>query len=402
MNVHLPAPHSKWPGRLLNLAVVLLVLALAAATFVLSYAGVHAIVRQAGVSVQPARLYPGVFDAVLVIACVAALMLRDARWWTRLYAWLVIIAVVAVVGAADAVHAMNVALPHRTTEGVVAAAPWVLALLGFSLMLTMFRHSRAQHAGGAASASRAAERALAELPPAAGDAPAAFAALTEQPTPTEPSSILALLTPADQPAYADQESAADQPASPGWELAADQSASAEPDPSTDHAPAAVAAMIPAVEASPGWEAAPAPEPAPAAQPALTLVTGPAPEDGAVRTADMPEQPIPAAAEAGPAVGTEPGPGPAGAGLGYADSGTVRHDPVAAAAEQGVPGAPRTSGPAHGYRDTGQEDGPAEPDQQPSVPEIDLDAPPFATAPFAAIPRLNRIRSTPTPPEDEDE
>jgi len=122
MNAQLPAPRSKWPGRLVNLAVVLLVLALAAATFVLSYAGVHAIVLQAGVSAQPARLYPGVFDAVLVIACVAALMLRDACWWARLYAWLVIIAVVAVVGAADAVHAMNVVLPHRTTEGVVAAA----------------------------------------------------------------------------------------------------------------------------------------------------------------------------------------------------------------------------------------------------------------------------------------
>jgi len=147
MNAQLPAPHSKWPGRLVNLAVVLLVLALAAATFVLSYAGVHAIVLQAGVSAQPARLYPGVFDAVLVIACVAALMLRDARWWARLYAWLVIIAVVAVVGAADAVHAMNVVLPHRTTEGVVAAAPLVLVVLGFSLMLTIFRRLERADAG---------------------------------------------------------------------------------------------------------------------------------------------------------------------------------------------------------------------------------------------------------------
>jgi len=34
--------------------------------------------------------------------------------------------------------------------------------------------------------------------------------------------------------------------------------------------------------------------------------------------------------------------------------------------------------------------------------IDEDAPPFATAPFAAVPRLNRVRSTPTPPEGDDE
>lgn len=130
----------------MNLAVVIVVLALAAATFVLSYTGVHVIALRAGVSPRLARIYPGVFDAVLVIACAAAVMLRYARWWARCYAWLAIIVVIGVVGAADAVHAMNVALPHRQTEGVVAAAPWVLALLGFSLMLTMLRQPRGQHA----------------------------------------------------------------------------------------------------------------------------------------------------------------------------------------------------------------------------------------------------------------
>jgi hypothetical protein len=36
------------------------------------------------------------------------------------------------------------------------------------------------------------------------------------------------------------------------------------------------------------------------------------------------------------------------------------------------------------------------------PELDDDAPPFATAPFASVPRLNRVRSMPAPPTDEDE
>jgi hypothetical protein len=367
MNAQLPAPRSKWPGRLVNLAVVLLVLALAAATFVLSYAGVHAIVLQAGVSAQPARLYPGVFDAVLVIACVAALMLRDARWWARLYAWLVIIAVVAVVGAADAVHAMNVVLPHRTTEGVVAAAPLVLVVLGFSLMLTIFRRPRAQHAGDAAPASGADERVGDQVPP---------------------------LAPDGLPA----------------ELAADQLAPAEP--STDHAPTAAAAIIPAVEASPAVEAYPAveaslaQEASPASQPALTSVTGATPEYSALRTADMPEQPIPTAGQASAAAqataDTGVTAGPAEAELAYADSGAVRHGPVATTAWHTVPVARDTSGPARGSWDTVQQDGHAEPDQQPAASEIDLDAPPYATAPFAALPRLNRIRSTPTPPEDEDE
>jgi hypothetical protein len=270
MNAPLPAPRSRWPGWLVNLAVVLLVLALAAATFVLSYAGVHAIVLQAGVSAQPARLYPGVFDAVLVIACVAALMLRDASRGARLYAWLVIIAVVAVVGAADAVHAMNVTLPHRTTEGVVAAAPLVLVLLGFSLMLTIFRRPHAQHAVNAAPASHTAEHATDQTP---------------------------LLAPADLAA----------------ELAADESASAEPGFAADYEPTPAVTIIPMLE-----------QPIPATGQATT------------------------AAEA--AAETDVSAIPAEARLAYADSG----------------------------------------------------APSFTAASFAAIPRLNRIRSTPTPPEDGDE
>jgi hypothetical protein len=39
-------------------------------------------------------------------------------------------------------------------------------------------------------------------------------------------------------------------------------------------------------------------------------------------------------------------------------------------------------------------------QQP--PELEDDAPPFGTAPFAAVPRLNRVRSMPAPPADGDD
>jgi hypothetical protein len=37
-----------------------------------------------------------------------------------------------------------------------------------------------------------------------------------------------------------------------------------------------------------------------------------------------------------------------------------------------------------------------------APELDDDAPPFATAPFAPVPRLNRVRAAPIPPVDSDE
>jgi len=54
------------------------VILLAAAAFVLSYAGIHAVALSAGVSPRLAKLYPLIFDAMLVVACAAVLALRGA------------------------------------------------------------------------------------------------------------------------------------------------------------------------------------------------------------------------------------------------------------------------------------------------------------------------------------
>ena len=147
MNSPLPASASaqrrNWTRRLVNVLVALVVIAVAAATFVFSYDGVHAIALLGGMSERLARYYPGLFDAVLVIACVAAVMLRDGRWWARLYAWAVVIVLLAAIGTTDVLHAMNYTLRHRPTEGIVAAAPIVAVLLAFSLLLTLLRQSRA-------------------------------------------------------------------------------------------------------------------------------------------------------------------------------------------------------------------------------------------------------------------
>src|SRR3984885_2647552 len=143
------APARTWLHRLVNVVVAIVVLAVAAGMFVFSYPGVHAIARQGGVSGQLARFYPALFDAVLVIACVAAVMLRDARWWARCWAWLVAIVILGAIGATDVLHAMSYGLRQRPTEGVVAAAPVAAVLLAFSLFLTMLRQSRPQPADAA-------------------------------------------------------------------------------------------------------------------------------------------------------------------------------------------------------------------------------------------------------------
>jgi hypothetical protein len=131
-------------------AVVAGVVLLAAAAFVLSYSGIHSVALQAGVSPGLAKLYPVIFDAMLVIAGAAAMALRGAGWWSRFYAWACLIALLAAVAVGDAVHATGTVLPERASRAAVAITPWVLLLLAFGLLLTMLRHFRKARAAVAA------------------------------------------------------------------------------------------------------------------------------------------------------------------------------------------------------------------------------------------------------------
>ena len=135
------APRRSFGRRLVNVLVALVVVAVAAAVFVFSYDGVHAIALLGGMSTRLARYYPALFDAVLVIACVAVALLRG-RWWARLWAWLIVLVLLAAIGTADVLHAADYTLRHRPTEGIVAGAPVVAVLLAFSLLLTLLRQPR--------------------------------------------------------------------------------------------------------------------------------------------------------------------------------------------------------------------------------------------------------------------
>ena len=147
--------------RVASLATVAVgVVLLAAAAFVLSYQGIHQIARQAGVSPGLAKLYPLIFDAMLVIAGAAALALRGASWWARCYAWASLLILLAALAIGNALHATGTTLPAQPTKAAVAVIPWVLLLMAFGLLLEMLRHFRTTRsaaakaaAAGAASAS---------------------------------------------------------------------------------------------------------------------------------------------------------------------------------------------------------------------------------------------------------
>src|SRR5271156_6654082 len=128
-------------------AVIVGVLALAAAAFVLSYPGARDTALAGGVTTSFARIYPVIFDAMLVVACAAAFSLQGARWWLRGYAWLVLLGIIAAVAAADTLHATAVKVPKRPLEATVAIVPWAVLLIGFTLLYAMARqHRRAAQA----------------------------------------------------------------------------------------------------------------------------------------------------------------------------------------------------------------------------------------------------------------
>ena len=151
------------PHPTLRLAALIAVIAgvvlVAAAAFLLSYEGIHQIALQAGVSATLARLYPLMFDAMLIVACAATLALRSAGWGSRLYVWACLLLVLAAVAAGDALHATGVRLTGQPARAAIAVIPWVLLLMGFGIWLVMLRHWRRARAAGAAAGPVAASRA---------------------------------------------------------------------------------------------------------------------------------------------------------------------------------------------------------------------------------------------------
>jgi hypothetical protein len=133
------------------------VAALAAGTFVLSYAGLHSVALQAGVSHRLARGYPLMFDVLLVVILAALLALRGAGWPSRILAWICLLALLAAAAGADALHAAGRRLPARPAAVTAAILPWALVLVAFVLLLAMLRQARLRrlaHAGPAGPSLR--------------------------------------------------------------------------------------------------------------------------------------------------------------------------------------------------------------------------------------------------------
>ena len=249
---------------------------LAAAAFVLSYPGIHAVALYAGVPPRLARIYPLIFDALLVVACAAVLSLRGAGRPSRCYAWLSMLGLIVVAAAADTLHATGTRLPHKPTAAVVAIIPWALVLMGFGLLLCMLRQARLR---------QAAEEEGRLQPSGQAEVPSGLDALFGPKVPPAANGSSAAPEPAraqESPAQAAGAAApATAPAEPTADPAVDLAIDTEPDqddPASDEGSAWTREQQPAeVGPGPGTEAGPetdaetGPGPGPETEPAPVLV-----------------------------------------------------------------------------------------------------------------------------------
>jgi hypothetical protein len=130
--------------------VAISLLALAALACVLSYPSLHALAGQAAVSPTQAKVYPMIFDAMLVIAASAVLALRGAGLFSRIYAWLSLLVLLAALVGGGVVRAAGIGVPRRSAAITAAALPWALVLIGFGLLVTLLGYARQRRSDGRA------------------------------------------------------------------------------------------------------------------------------------------------------------------------------------------------------------------------------------------------------------
>jgi hypothetical protein len=113
-----------------------------AAACVLSYSSVNFFATDAGVPAPLARLYPLIFDAMLVVAGWAVLALGGAGFVSRLYAWLCLFIALAALAGISVVHAGGVRIAEQPLKIGATVAPFAFVLIGLGLVLALRRHAR--------------------------------------------------------------------------------------------------------------------------------------------------------------------------------------------------------------------------------------------------------------------
>ncbi|RKS71231.1 uncharacterized protein DUF2637 [Actinomadura pelletieri DSM 43383] len=130
--------------RLLTALAGLIVAVLAGAAFALTYDVLRELARYGGVGERWTPLYPAIADTLTTMTILSLVITRNARWWTRLTRWallLLLIAGGAAISVQDSVWGMS-SLPRDAVRAGVAVAPHVMLVIAVWLWLTMFKQIR--------------------------------------------------------------------------------------------------------------------------------------------------------------------------------------------------------------------------------------------------------------------
>ncbi|MEV1003594.1 DUF2637 domain-containing protein [Nonomuraea sp. NPDC050202] len=167
------------PSTLRRLGIALAGLAVAALTgaaCALSFDDLRALAITGEARPDLAFLYPAAFDALLLIALIAVLLLRPARMLVRVQAAFVLVLLIVAASAVNVATAVRFQFGVRETAVGVALAPWVMLALALWLWLLLIKHvrgpERAEHEDRTAEQDIVPFHRPETAPPLAAEAPA--------------------------------------------------------------------------------------------------------------------------------------------------------------------------------------------------------------------------------------
>ncbi|MFC4013407.1 DUF2637 domain-containing protein [Nonomuraea purpurea] len=139
------------PSVLRRLGIALAGLAVAALTgaaCALSFDDLRTLAVTGEARPDLAFLYPAAFDALLVVALTAVLLLRSARPVVRVQAAFVLVLLIVAAAAVNVATSVRFGFDVRQTAVGVALAPWVMLAVALWLWLLLIKHVQA-HRGSA-------------------------------------------------------------------------------------------------------------------------------------------------------------------------------------------------------------------------------------------------------------
>ncbi|MEU8798858.1 hypothetical protein [Spirillospora sp. NPDC048819] len=180
--------------RLLTALAGLIVAALAGGAYALTYDVLREMALAGGAGRRWAPLYPAMADTLTAMAILSLVITRNARWWTRLLRWALLLLLVAGGAALSVQHSVwgFSSLPDDAVRAGVAVAPHVMLVIAVWLWLTMFKQIRVARPAAEEIAPAEMQRGHVKVLEPAAPEPLALAAPSEPEEP-EPRSPLAFL-----------------------------------------------------------------------------------------------------------------------------------------------------------------------------------------------------------------